>query len=96
MERDRSFAESKMRGEMSLSADISRNEAESGSRFRNEGAQRSALGVASSSSGLRMIRSSGSALRCEEQNLAWTDHFAGRQSLANKNMDSPEAQPYPL
>ena len=29
----------------------------------------------------------------EEQNLAWTDHFAGRQSLANKNMDSPEAQP---
>ena len=32
----------------------------------------------------------------EEQNLAWADHFAGRQSLANKNMDSPEAQPYPL
>ena len=55
----------------------------------------SRLGVASSSSGLRMIRSSGS-LALEEQNLAWTGHIAGRQSLANKNMDSPEAQPYPL
>ena len=32
----------------------------------------------------------------EEQNLAWTGHLAGRQSLANKKMDSPEAQPYPL
>ena len=32
----------------------------------------------------------------EQQNLAWTGHLAGRQSLANKNMDSPEAQPYPL
>ena len=32
----------------------------------------------------------------DEQNLAWTGHLAGRQSLANKNMDSPEAQPYPL
>src|SRR5260370_3851883 len=42
-----------------------------------------------------MIRSSGS-LALEEQNLAWTGHIAGRQSLANKNMDSPEAQPYPL
>ena len=28
--------------------------------------------------------------------MAWTGHIAGRQSLANKNMDSPEAQPYPL
>jgi ribose transport system substrate-binding protein len=55
----------------------------------------SRLGVASSSSGLRMIRPSGS-LALEEQNLAWTGHIAGRQSLANKNMDSPEAQPYPL
>ena len=25
-----------------------------------------------------------------------TSHLVGRQSLANKNMDSPEAQPYPL
>jgi len=32
----------------------------------------------------------------EERNLAWTGHLAGPQSLANKNMDSPEAQPYPL
>jgi hypothetical protein len=34
----------------------------------------------------------------KEQNFAWTGHLAGRQSLTNKNMDSPvdspEAQPY--
>ena len=30
----------------------------------------------------------------EEQNLAWTGHLAGRQSLKDNNMDSPEAQPY--
>ena len=77
----------------SLSADISRM---SGSAigFEMTARRESRLGVASSSSGLRMIRSSDSALRREEQNLAWTDHFAGRQSLANKNMDSPEAQLY--
>ena len=32
----------------------------------------------------------------EQQNFAWTGHLAGRQGLANKNMDSPEAQPYLL
>jgi hypothetical protein len=39
---------------------------------------------------------SGRGFALEVQNLAWTGHLAGRQSLANKNMDSPEAQPYPL
>jgi hypothetical protein len=63
--------------------------------FEMTARRESRLGVASSSSGLRTIRSSGS-LALEEQNLAWTGHIAGRQSLANKNMDSPEAQPYPL
>ena len=56
----------------------------------------SRLGVASSSSGLRMIASSGCGFALEEQNLAWTGHLPGRQSLANKNIDSAESQPYPL
>jgi hypothetical protein len=49
-----------------------------GSRFRDEVPEESWPGVASSSSALRTIGSS------------------GRQSLANKNMDSPKAQPYPV
>jgi hypothetical protein len=77
----------------SLSADMSKNEGSAVS-FEMTARRESRLRVASSSSELRMIRSSGSALRCEGQNLAWTDHLAGRQSLTNKNMDSPEAQPY--
>ena len=28
--------------------------------------------------------------------MAWTGHLAARQSFANKNIDSPESQPYPL
>ena len=36
----------------------------------------------------------GFALR--EPHLAWTGQRAGRQSLTEKNMDSPEAQPYSL
>jgi ribose transport system substrate-binding protein len=30
----------------------------------------------------------------EVQNLTWTGHLAGHQSLANKRMDRPKAQPY--
>src|SRR6516162_3878644 len=32
----------------------------------------------------------------EEQNLGWTGNLAGRQSLANRHMDSPEAESYPV
>jgi hypothetical protein len=38
----------------------------------------------------------GLGLALRKQNLAWTGHLVGPQSLVNKNMDSPEAQPYPL
>jgi len=43
-----------------------------------------------------MIASSGCVFALEEQNLAWTGHLVARQSLANKNIDSPDSQPYPL
>jgi hypothetical protein len=43
---------------------------------------------------LRMIGFPAAGFALEEQNFAWTGHLAGRQSLANKNIDSAEAQPY--
>ena len=42
------------------------------------------------------LGASGFGFALEEQNLAWTGHLATRQSFANKNIDTPESQPYPL
>jgi hypothetical protein len=43
---------------------------------------------------LRMIGSSGFRFALQDRNLARAGHLTGRQSLANKNIDSAEAQPY--
>ncbi len=67
-----------------------------GSRFRDDArAENRGWEVRPSSSGLNdPVFGLGFVL--EQQNFAWTGHLASRQSLANKNMDSPETQPYPL
>jgi hypothetical protein len=65
-----------------------------GSRFRDDGRREITAGGCVIVQRATPVFGLGFAL--EEQNLAWIGHLAGRQSLANKNMDSPEAQPYSL
>jgi hypothetical protein len=65
-----------------------------GSRFRGDGTQRIRLGGCVIVQRVTNDPVFGLGIAMVEQNLAWTGHFAGLQSLAYTNMDSPEAQPY--